>query len=251
MKRLWIAFWLLLAPLVAQEQKKTEPDGPKVQKLFVLKYADPGRIGQLVAIFGASVKPDFDLRALAVAASAEVMPAIEEAIKRLDVPAPPPPVSPPPRNVELTAYYVLGGDAENPATEPIPKDLDNVVAQLKNTFPFKEYRLLDALTLRIRSGGGADTTGSPGTRGSGVITTAFRVNSATVSPDGATVRIDRIKASVRMPFPAPTSPAQFTYSDLGLSTDADVMEGQKVVIGRLGVGRDQALFLVLTARVVN
>jgi hypothetical protein len=230
-------------PLAAQEQKKPESE-PKVQKLFILKYADPGKIGQLAAIFGAGVTPNSELHALAVVASPDVMSAIEDAIKRLDVPAPAS------QNVELTVYYVLGGDAENAAAGPIPKDLDRVVAQLNKTFPFKNYRLLDALTLRTRNGGGADTSGAPGSLGSGVITTQFRMQSASVSADGSTVRIDKMRAGVRMPFPT-GQPGQFTFSDLGLSTDADIKEGQKVVIGRLGVGRDQALFLVLTAKVVN
>jgi hypothetical protein len=40
-------------------------------------------------------------------------------------------------------------------------------------------------------------------------------------------------------------------SELGLDADVDIKEGQTVVEGRVSMGKDQALFLVLTARVVN
>jgi hypothetical protein len=44
---------------------------------------------------------------------------------------------------------------------------------------------------------------------------------------------------------------QFTYIDVGLNTDIDIKEGQKAVVGRAGLERDKALFLVLTAQVVQ
>ena len=50
--------------------------------------------------------------------------------------------------------------------------------------------------------------------------------------------------------PVQSSPGQFTYTDVGLSADVDIKQGQKVVIGRVSVA-ESALFLVLTAQVVN
>jgi len=43
----------------------------------------------------------------------------------------------------------------------------------------------------------------------------------------------------------------FSFRNLGLDTDIDIKEGQKVVVGRLGIERNQALFLVLTAHIVQ
>jgi len=37
---------------------------------------------------------------------------------------------------------------------------------------------------------------------------------------------------------------------LGIQTDLDIKEGQKVVVGRLGISHDQALFLVMMAKVL-
>ena len=42
-----------------------------------------------------------------------------------------------------------------------------------------------------------------------------------------------------------------SYSDLGINQDMDIKEGQKAVVGRVGIAKDQALFLVLSAKVVQ
>jgi hypothetical protein len=49
------------------------------------------------------------------------MAAIEDAIKRLDVP------TASPQNVELTAYLLMGSSADGALPTDLPKDLDSVV----------------------------------------------------------------------------------------------------------------------------
>ncbi|HEY1242233.1 MAG TPA: hypothetical protein VGF16_16830 [Bryobacteraceae bacterium] len=252
MKRLLLVALVLLSPLAAQEQKKPEDgkappsasSGPNVQKIFILKYAEPNKIATLLQVFAARAIPNSDLHALAVTANPEVMPAIEDAIKRLDVPSAATP------NIELTAYFLIGGDGEGAPGGAPPKELDSVIVQLKNSFPFKTYHQLDVLTLRTRAGQAADTTSNTGSVGPNLpgATNSFKIRSATLSADGATVRLDNMHVGIRMPALNPGGP---NFSDLGLSADVDIKEGQKVVVGRLSVNKDQALFLVLTARVVN
>ena len=249
MKRFLLLTMLLALPLAAQDEKKPEPK-PRVQRVFILKYADPARISNLLGVFGAAMTANSDLHALAVTSSPEVMPAIEDAIKRLDVP------TAAPQNIELTVYYLIGGDGDASGIAP-PKELDSVVAQLKNSFPFKSYRLLDTLALRSRAGQAAETSSAPGqvALGSPSALIQFSIRSATLSTDGSTVRIDKMRAGMRMPVPTAGGPTgattQYQYVDLGLNADVDIKEGQKVVVGRLTVNKDQALFLVLTAGIVN
>jgi hypothetical protein len=247
MRHLSIVLLLLAIPLAAQEEKKAEapkaepPVRPKVEKLFILKYADPGRLANLLQIFGCCVTQSDSLHALAVTNFADTMPAIEDAIKRLDVPAAEP------QNIELTAYYVTGGNTEDTPNETLPKDLEPVVTQLKTTFPFKSYHLMDVLTLRCRAGQGGDTSGvtaGPTAR----LPTSTQLKVTSVGVNGGVVRIDKLHAAVHLPVGEPGS---YQYMDLGVNSDVDIKEGQKVVVGRLGINRDQALFVVLTARVVN
>ncbi len=175
------------------------------------------------------------------------MQAIEEAIARLDTPAYAI------KNIDLTMQLVVGSDAEAAPGAAIPKDLENVVTQLRNTFPFKTYRLLDVLTLRTRERQRASTDSSGGAMQFGSVTkpvnSSFAFNSSSIGQDGATVRLDGLRAQARIP--EETSPGQFSFRELNLNTDVDIKEGQKVVIGRLGINREQALFLVLSAKVVQ
>jgi hypothetical protein len=248
MKRILLALLLMTLPLAAQEEKKGETPAPHtVQKLFVLKYADAQSVRQLLQVFHANFNANGEMRVIAVEATPEVMAGIEDAIKRLDVP------SAAPTNIDLTVYLVVGHEGENPAGGSVPKDLDSVVTQLKNAFSFKSYSLLDVLALRTRTGGQpASTTSSGGVIQNGnttaAVVTNLWLNSASVGSDGTSVHIGNLKAIIKMPLP--NGPG-FTNTDLGMNTDIDIKEGQKIVIGRLGISKDQALFLVMTVKILQ
>jgi len=253
MKRLLFALLLIALPLAAQEAKtgdeksNAQPAAPRIQKLFLLKYADPIQVANLLRVFNASVQPNSDMHALAVEATKPSMAAIEEAIQRLDVP------SAASKNIEMTAYLLIGSEGAGAEPGAMPKELDSVVAQLKNAFAFKNYRLLDTLALRTRVGQSASTSSS----GRGVqigsntqpVTTDFGIRSAGIGSDETTIRIDRLSLNSHIPVQT-SSGGQFNYNNVGISADVDIKQGQKVVIGRVSVG-ESALFLVLTAQVVN
>ena len=255
MKRILFALLLIALPLAAQEAKKEDQKSnapsasPRVQKLFLLKYADPGHVASLLGVFNVSVRPDSEMHALAVETTpGPTMAAIEEAIQRLDVP------SVASKNIEMTAYLLIGGESAGTEPTATPKELDSVVAQLKNAFAFKSYRLLDVLALRTRVGQRASTNsvGRPmqiGTNSMSSPITQFRINSAGIGSDETTVRIDSLNLSIRIPVRS-GSENQISFSDVGLQADVDIKQGQKVVIGRVSVA-ESALFVVLTAQVVN
>jgi hypothetical protein len=240
----WLLGLLLTLPLVAQDQKKPEnspPPEPQERKLFILKYADPRQVANLLNPLGVNIFASSELRAVAVSARARDMPGIEDAIKRLDVPAPPSP------DIDLTAYFITGSDT--PAEGAIPKELESVVTQLKNAFPFKSYHLLDTLEMRTRSGFGANTSSVSQADGSQQpVYDEIKIRTASVEPDQVSVRVNGLAAVIRVPRPGAGPGGGLV--DLNLNADVDIKGGQKVVVGRLSMGHDQALFLVLTARVV-
>ncbi|HEX3944637.1 MAG TPA: hypothetical protein VHW69_11165 [Rhizomicrobium sp.] len=257
MKR--IAMLLALAPLSlsAQQAQKTETAAPPaaapaphvLQRLFILKYADPGQLSQLLGVFGANVRQSPELHALTVEASPDSMRAIEEAVQKLDVP------SATPKNVELTMFLLVAGDSQSMTGGPAPKDLDSVVAQLKNTFPFKNYGLLDVVTFHSRTGQSihATSSGESFTIGDREAPeqTNLRINSVTVEGDGSTLRIDRLTATFEIPIRnGPTGGNGYNMTHLEMATDLDIKEGQKAVVGRLGLSHDQALFLVMMGKIL-
>jgi hypothetical protein len=242
MKRLLLAALLLVPPVMAQDTTFTPPE--KVQKLVTLKYADPQSVSNLISVFGLdSVRVDGHLKVISLSGTKARVASAEEAIKQLDVP------SAAPKNIELTVFFVVGSDQNPLAGNPIPAELQPVVTQLKTTFPFKAYTLLDVLALRTRSGSGAETSGQ--LNGSSRLST-FRVQSASVDGDGSNIRLEHLHAGVRN-LVSMGDPLKKQYVDTGISADVvDVKDGQKLVIGRSSLdGPEKALFLVLIAKVIN
>ena len=250
MRRLLVAIALVAVAAAAQEKEKpaAAPAGPRIQKLFVLKYAEPRALESMLRVFDATVVANSEMHALAITATPEAMRSIEDAIARLDTPAAAP------KNVELTCYLVVGSEGADAAAGPIPKELDSVVAQLKNALAFKSYRVLDVLTLRARTGQMVTTTSSGGTMPvpggtPQAVFTQLQVRSMSLAPDGSTVRLDQIRTQTRVP--VSTGSGSYNWQELVINTDVDIKEGQKVVVGRVGITHDQALFLVLMAKTVS
>ena len=260
MKRLCVVVVMSALSLLAQG-----PAQQRISKLVTVKYADPMSLANLIRMFGVEVQIGqggfaTPLKVLGIAGSPDAVAAAEAAIHQLDIA---------PRNIELTVYFVVGSDQANLAGNAVPQDLRDVIAQLKSTFAFKEYRMMDVLTLRTRSGAPAETSGILN-NASAPRLSVFSIRSATVSEDGGTVRIDRMHAGLRIPMInraaaaanlAPGHPERLAaadgnfgkveYRDTGIDQDVDVKEGQKVVVGRSSLeGPEKALFLILTARVI-
>jgi hypothetical protein len=231
MKRLLFALALLALPVAAQPPER-------VVKLIQLKYADPNAVNNLIQVFGAGVTVDRQMKIIGLSGTRDQVAATEAAIKQLDVPT---------KNVELTVYFVTGSDSETQRGNAVPADLQPVVTQLKNVFAFKNYRLLDVLTLRTRTASTADTSGILSTANFPA-TSSFRIQSSSVAEDG-TIRIEGMHAGLRVPIAPGGKPE---YANSGIDQNIDVKEGQKVVVGRTSLeGPDKALFIVLMGKVLQ
>ena len=186
MRRVMIGLALLAGTVLAQTSG--DPN-ERVQKLITVKYVDPNAVQMLLMNFGVEMRADQRLRTVALSGRRSAVMTAEEAIKQLDVPGAAQ------KDIELTVYFVVGADTQEPAAPAIPQEIQSTVATLKSTFPFKSYYLLDTLGLRSRSGVGADAGGQLG----GNRFTTFKVGSVTVEPDGAMIRLDRLHAGLRIP----------------------------------------------------
>jgi hypothetical protein len=231
------------------------PRGPQVQKVFVIKHTQVGYLARVLKVFPAQIEYSThpQLTVLAVSASAAVVAAIEETIKRLDVP--PPPV----RSVELTGY-ILDALAQPGSQTNVPAELESVVTQLKRTFSFAAYRLSDTLVARARDDAGLNVEalgeGSPDAPGRR--THALRASSVAITArEGVSVvSLKDLRFNVQVPVPTGatgTGASSYQYKDVGVQADyLDLREGQKVVVGKTGAGDGgDALILILTAKVVD
>src|SRR5262249_27867057 len=150
------------------------------------------------------------LRVIAVDGTREAVAAVEDAIRRLDVPPPPA------KNIELIAFLVLA--SEQASGRGLPPELDGVITQLKTVFKFQSFQLLDTLVVRCRDRGAGSVNGvAPGSTQAMKTLYDFNFRSATITSDntGKTIRIDRLKLGARLPI-MPTSTSLLTYIDTGI-----------------------------------
>jgi len=246
---------LAAVPLtLAQEDSKTErkdssgmPQNWPV-KIFQVKYADVNQLAKVFNPFGAVITADRDLKVLSVRAPKEILAAIEEAIQRLDVPAPPA------KNIDLNAFLLMASP-QGPAGT-LPTDLEPVVKQLKTIFNYQSFRLIGTLSLRQRDGSGGSVSGvlpsGAGGEQKWPINYGLRIQSAFITSDTKerAIRVNNLNLSLNVP--VSSGPGQFNYHDVHIETSVDVHENQKVVVGKANVDNaDNALILVLTARIID
>jgi hypothetical protein len=168
----------------------------------------------------------------------EVMERTLELLKRYDV-AP----TPPPR-VEFVAYLVWASfNYGSPPGQAIPAAIEEAVAEMKKTFAYTDYKLLDTVSTVVRHHAEVENvlagTSTPG----GAYFYTLNYGDTAVSTDGKTVNVNPFRFSLRIP-------SGGTYQNVGIATDVAIREGQKLVLGkvRTSVSDNVNIFLVLTVK---
>ena len=210
-------------------------------KLFQIKYVDPGELRGALSMFRSNISYSGGaLRVLSVRAPKEIMPAIEDAIKRLDVPMPR-------KDAELTIYVLLA--SEQPSAVQLPATLQPVVNQLKNVLSYKGYQLVDTLIAR-----GRETNTNTVLLGAlpvehapfpGNVTYRFGARFRVMNPaDGkeAVLRLENMQFQLNVPIDT----AGHT-TDLQINTDVEIPRGQQVVVGK-ATYNDRAFILVMNVK---
>jgi hypothetical protein len=238
------ALVLLLGGLAAAQTKSPEPSG---EITYVFKNVDINRATEIVnfAQMGnrvmillngpfktAIIRPNGNT-------PPEVMEKTLELLKRYDV-AP----TPPPR-IEFVAYLVWASvHYGSPPGQPIPAAIEEAVAEMKKTFAYTDYKLLDTVSTDVRHHAEVENI-LPGCCSAGTAY-SYTINygNTAVSNDGKTVNVDPFRFSLRIP-------SGGTYLSPGITTDVAIHEGQKLVLGKVRIGLDDSvnIFLVLTVKV--
>ena len=229
---------LLSAGVIAAEERVTRIIAIKNANLVQIQHT----LGPLLP--GTGVVASSDNERLILSGPKEAVAALEEVIKQLDVVK---------KDVETTVYMIVA-HSQTASAAPLPPELDPVVKQLRSVFSYKGFKLLDSFVLRSRDGQGADTSGFvPGSEGSQKSIYQFKYQRMGVqSAEGShLIRFDNLRFGLRVP--VLSEKREITYIEAGISTDVDVPEGKKVVVGKTSAveGSDSALILVISAKVVD
>ncbi len=219
---------------LAQRQELEQKDWQT--KLFEIKFAQPSELRQALSMFRAVLNNGGNSRILAVKAPKEIMPAIEDAIKRFDVPAARQ------QDAELTVWVLMASDQPDGA---LPASLQPITSELKKVLAYKGFQLIDTLIAR---GGDNRTTILQGVLTS--LTNSGRNASYTFQSqlsadnDGKTalLRLRGMQFRVNIPRPAGAGEDQIT-----IATDVEVPQNQQIIVGKASIA-DRAIILVMTAR---
>ncbi len=213
-------------------------------KLVEIRNVDINGLGGFLRTFGVNYSQVPGSRFIALTSTKnENIIAAEEALKRIDVPR---------KNIEL-AFQIVAASTQ-PVTEKLQADLEPVVKQLKASFVYQGYHLVDTLMVRNREGSSGKASGvMPKIDGGApaIFEVQFQSTSLTQDPKSTMVHINHLSMNSRIPAGSDDKGAM-RYTNTGVDADVDVKEGQKVVVGKANVdGKDGAIFMVVTARVVD
>jgi hypothetical protein len=244
MKRIFlILFAAALACAQAQQQ-----EGPR-QAIIDVKYTDAVRLANMLrATFGSGVTGDSNFRVITVTGSPDIVAAVTAAVKRFDVPPQPLP------DVELTVYLISG--LAQGQGDDVPQELASTVKQLHGLFAYKSYKLADSVILRTRAVVPPDLRGAAQVDGAalnGRYSLSYQY--LTVSPE--TPRIIHIEGlNFRLNQPRSVAidgktSTEFTDTVARISTNLDIREGQKTVVGKSSIGAGDAVILVIVPRIAD
>jgi hypothetical protein len=251
---------LFLCSFVALAQSNNEPakeDPTKFQvKLFEVKFKPANVLVQAVSALGSGrpnsrIDPNNDLKTITVRDLPENLTAIETALKRLDIP------DPAPTSIQTQIYLIAASDEASDAGQ-FPKEIEPVIAQLKATLKYKNYRFVNTFINRVNDGGSVESSGTGQSNASSNQPTFMQcrmqqVRLATDNQGKEAIRIGKFNFGLRVP--VQMKPGEVQYQDIGLNTELSLSEGGLAVVGTanmgLNMGGDGAMIVVVSAKKVK
>ncbi|HEY3455710.1 MAG TPA: secretin N-terminal domain-containing protein [Bryobacteraceae bacterium] len=249
---------LMMTPVLLWSQTAKETSAPEtVTKIVRVHNARPEKLAELAggSASAVSIRANDALKAIVVRGKAADVATVEQTIRELDSSSTPAAS----RDVELMVYLVSGSNAAPTASTPAEKlaALAPVVKQLRAIFPYSDYQLLSSMLLRSGEGSVTSSTGllkpfQNGNSGSSYPSTySITFKDATISQEGgrSSIHLGQFHFRTR---PVMTSGTQTQGYEIGIQTDVDLPEGQKVVVGKANIETaDSAIFVILSAKLMQ
>jgi len=272
-----LLIFALTAPAVALSQsgsltQKKEEESTPVPKDFKtvildVKHRDPQTLANVLQILAsgekhASVRADRGFKIITVRDHPENIANIEAALKRLDVPEPPPQPMPPPVNLEAQLHLIAASRAPG-EKGALPAGLEPVINQLQSTLKYGSYRYITTFLSRVTNGGNIETSGVtdslfPQPASSlGKTYYQYSLNNVTLISDTSgeqVIRVPKFRFGTKVPINvgAPGGTPNIQYTDIGINTDLNLREGDLVVVGTANISSsDEAIIVVVSVKKVK
>ncbi len=243
---------ILPTPVQATNEQTKEALTKFEVKLFEIKYKTPNILSQAIQALGSGragtrIDPNDQLKTITVRDLPENILVIQAALERLDKP------DPAPVSIQTQIYLIAASDAVGEAA-PFPKEIEPVIAQLKATLKYKNYRFVDTFINRVNDGGSVESSGTQQNATNGnpsfMQCKMATVRLATDSTGNQAIRIGKFNFGLRVPIQ--TRPGETQYQDVGISTELSLSEGGLAVVGTANMGAaDSAMIVVVSAKKVK
>jgi hypothetical protein len=269
--RLLIGSLALCSLLWSQSANTEPPNSDKVTRVIHV-HGNAEALANLAGnSSGAAVQGSNQLRAVVIKGKASDVDRVVRTIEDLDSAGAVPSAPSGGKNIELAIYVVRGSmEPMTGASDAGAELLAPVYKQLRAVFPYKSYQLLNTMLVRSGQNSRASTSGmmkalqnNPDLNVPGTYQIGY--DAATASGDTSPViHLANFKFEARIPYVSgslggkgkdgsiPYATTNYQEANIGIETNVDLREGQKVVIGTSNVEMASAtLFLVVTARMVQ
>lgn len=231
-------------------QIEDAPDRRYRNRVFEIRHRDPESLLQVLGPLrsgsgGTTISASREFRTISLRDFPENIAAIEEALRRLDVPETTRP------DIELRIHVLFASNTEGTSNDA-PAELRDVIRQLQTTLNYRSYYLATSFIQRTREGARVN--------GNGSLEISRLLGTDASSPNASLIYSYDIRSLSLAPAAASQPPTvqleQFSFQANGnigtarIATSTGVRDGERVVIGTASL-RDKALILVLTARVIR
>lgn len=220
-------------------------------KVFDVKHRDPRSLIDALrplgsGFKGATISYSDEFKTLTVRDFPENIAAIEEALKRLDIPQAAQP------DVELRMNVLIASNVEGVANQ-YPSDLGDVIKQLQAMLSYKNYSTLATVVQRVRAGshnigmnGTAEVSAALlGRPNAGTALYEYRAHDLSLVTDSSGGYVVQLGDN--------DFNFQGNSSEVGrahIRTDLTLRNGERIVVGTTTLG-NKGLILVLSARIIK
>lgn len=235
---------LMMMVLAAAAMAQEAPEA--VEKIIEFKYLEGDQAERAIRLVrevsDAKIASDSVLRKIIIKGRADRVAAAEKLLRSLDTAD----AAAPNKRLDVT-IRVLGAfhDAGAKRGDEIPADLEPVVKELRGTFAYKAYTLLDTVTLSGIAGSKVESGGNLISPDTSVMSYSTRFLRSGFDRESKAVTLNGFFFLIRS-----RNPATNQIQENAITSDVLVRPGQKLVLGGIKAGdANIACLLVISAKV--
>ena len=236
------ALCLTLLLLVGSPATLTGAEDEQLTRIYRPKHAQANMLAELVRLSGPLVRADPALGVVLVQGRPEQVSMVIETLAEVDTPQPGPAAADPMLADVVLDLHLVGAFRSEADSSVTPEPVQEAIDEIRDTFPFSSYQLLESLTVRTTPDGRVASV-------RGHIQSQDRVDySVTLvladeRPTPEAIKLNLIKLELRRTDPA------VGVETAQIETQLTAAHRKTLVVGKAGVrGIADGIFLLLTAR---